>query len=105
QEYPVKIQLICDNNTFIQFMYLVRTTKDPNAKFEFRGTEIKDGQSVGHLRIIDDELNKQAKAGRPTGGQNLRWIDDELNMEVRNGDYLPECKCRVTKIDAHSVTL
>lgn len=105
QEYPVKIQLICDTNTFIQFMYSVRTAKDPNAKFEFRGTETKNGQTVAHLRIIDDELNKQAKAGRPTGGLNPRWIDDELNFEVRSGDYLPECKCTVTRIENHGVTL
>jgi len=103
QEYPVKIQLICDYNTFIQFMYSVRTTKDPNGRFEFRGSEIRDGQTIAHLRIIDDELNKQAKAGRPVGGQNLRWIDDELNFEVRVGDILQECKYTVTRIDKRGV--
>ena len=105
QEYPVKIQLICDNNTFIHFMYSVRTQKDPDARFEFRGAEIRDGRTIGHLRIIDDDLNKAAKAGRPTGGKNLRWIDDELNFEVEAGDTLPECKYSVQRVDSHAITM
>ena len=109
QEYPVKIQLICDTNTFIQFMYSVRTAKDANARFEFRGTETRDGQTIAHLRVIDDEFNaelqKKETDGRLSGWQHPRFIEGELNFEVQAGDTLPDCKCTVTKVDAHGVSM
>ena len=88
QEYPVKIQLICDTNTFIQFMHSVRTPKDPN--LEFTG-----------VTAINSAWNSTGNGPRLP---QLKFRDSGKTMDVKVGDYLPDYKYTVTKIDPLSIT-
>ncbi len=88
QEYPVKIQLICDTNTFIQFMHSVRTPKDPN--LEFTG-----------VTPINSAWNPPVNGPRMP---QLKFRDSGKTMDVKVGDYLPDYKYTVTKIDPLGIT-
>ncbi len=63
QEYPVKIRLICDTNTFIHFLHSVRTPRD--SKLEFFGvTQINGGQREPELRSPRNRRSDSDQAGR-----------------------------------------